>query len=99
MHVPWNGYTKADVERQYVHMKRGVMMDLYDFPPLLYNLLEAGLQLDINKRTLDMNRLRRFLQKLEVRFFRSKKMKNCCLNSNFICFSFISFPTRSKLSY
>ncbi|OAD60905.1 Inactive serine/threonine-protein kinase TEX14 [Eufriesea mexicana] len=68
MHVPWSGYTKADVERQYVHWKRGVMMDLYDFPPLLYNLLEAGLQLDINKRTLDMNRLRRFLQRLEMQY-------------------------------
>lgn len=66
MHVAWNGYNKADVERQYVHWKRGVIMDLYNFPPLLYNLLEAGLQLDVNKRTLDMNRMRRFLQKLEV---------------------------------
>lgn len=68
MHVPWNGYNKADVERQYVHWKRGVIMDLYNFPPLLYNLLEAGLQLDVNKRTLDMNRMRRFLQKLELQY-------------------------------
>lgn len=68
MHVPWSGYSKTDVERQYVYWKRGVIMDLYDFPPLLYNLLDAGLQLDVNKRTLDMNRMRRFLQKLEVKF-------------------------------
>ena len=68
MHVPWSGYTKTDVERQYVHWKRGVMMDLYDFPPLLNNLLEAGLQLDIDKRTLDMNRMRRFLQTLEMQY-------------------------------
>ena len=68
MHVPWSGYTKTDVERQYVHWKRGVMMDLYDFPPLLNNLLEAGLQLDIDKRTLDMNRMRRFLQRLEMQY-------------------------------
>ncbi|CAL7951373.1 unnamed protein product [Xylocopa violacea] len=68
MHVPWSGYSKADVERQYMHWKRGVIMDLYDFPPLLYNLLEAGLQLDINKRTLDMNRMRRFLQRLEMQY-------------------------------
>ncbi|XP_017792596.1 PREDICTED: uncharacterized protein LOC108574501 [Habropoda laboriosa] len=68
MHVPWNGYSKADVERQYLHWKRGVIMDLYDFPPLLNNLLEAGLQLDVNKRTLDMNRIRRFLQRLEMQY-------------------------------
>ncbi|CAK9798569.1 Inactive serine/threonine-protein kinase TEX14 [Anthophora plagiata] len=68
MHVPWNGYSKADVERQYLHWKRGVIMDLYDFPPLLNNLLEAGLQLDVNKRTLDMNRMRRFLQRLEMQY-------------------------------
>lgn len=74
MHVPWNGYNKADVERQYVHWKRGVIMDLYNFPPLLYNLLEAGLQLDVNKRTLDMNRMRRFLQKLEVYYVNHKNV-------------------------
>ncbi|KAF3421918.1 hypothetical protein E2986_01461, partial [Frieseomelitta varia] len=68
MHVPWSGYSKADVERQYMHWKRGVIMDLYDFPSLLYNLLDAGLQLDVNKRTLDMNRMRRFLQKLEIQY-------------------------------
>ncbi|CAD1472538.1 unnamed protein product, partial [Heterotrigona itama] len=68
MHVPWSGYSKTDVERQYVYWKRGVIMDLYDFPPLLYNLLDAGLQLDVNKRTLDMNRMRRFLQKLEIQY-------------------------------
>ncbi|KAK1127787.1 hypothetical protein K0M31_003273 [Melipona bicolor] len=67
MHVPWNGYSKVDVERQYVHWKRGVTIDLYDFP-LLYNLLDAGLQLDINKRTLGMNKMRRFLQKLEIQY-------------------------------
>lgn len=74
MHVPWSGHSKADVERQYVHWKRGVIMDLYDFPPLLNNLLEAGLQLDVNKRTLDMDRMRRFLQRLEVRFCRKRNL-------------------------
>ncbi|XP_017886883.2 uncharacterized protein LOC108629038 [Ceratina calcarata] len=68
MHVPWSGYSKADVERQYSHWKRGVITDLYDFPPLLHNLLDAGLQLDFNKRTLDMNRMRRFLQRLEMQY-------------------------------
>ncbi|XP_076237982.1 uncharacterized protein LOC143181472 [Calliopsis andreniformis] len=68
MHVPWSGYSKRDVERQYVHWKRGVIMDLYNFPPLLNNLLDAGLQLDVNKRTLDMNRMRRFLQRLEMQY-------------------------------
>ncbi|XP_043258000.1 uncharacterized protein LOC122400539 isoform X1 [Colletes gigas] len=67
-HVPWSGYSKIDVDRQYAHWKRGVIMDLYDFPPLLNNLLEAGLQLDVNKRTLDMNRMRRFLQRLEMQY-------------------------------
>lgn len=67
MHVPWNGYSKVDVERQYLHWKRGVTVDLYDFP-LLYNLLDAGLQLDVKKRTLNMNKMRRFLQKLEIQY-------------------------------
>lgn len=71
-HVPWNGHSKADVERQYVHWKRGVVMDLYDFPPLLHNLLDAGLQLDVNKRTLDMDRMRRFLQRLETQYEREQ---------------------------
>ena len=53
-------------------------MDLYDFPPLLHNLLDAGLQLDVNKRTMDMDRMRRFLQRLEVRF--CKKKRNLDLN-------------------
>lgn len=56
------------MEREYVHCKRGVNVDVYDFPPLLHNLLDVGLQLDVNKRTLDMDRMRRFLQTLEVRF-------------------------------
>ncbi|KZC14650.1 Inactive serine/threonine-protein kinase TEX14 [Dufourea novaeangliae] len=68
MQVPWRGYSKADVERQYAQRKRGVIMYLYDFPPLLHNLLEAGLQLDVEKRTLDMNRMRRFLQRLEMQY-------------------------------
>ncbi|XP_060823605.1 uncharacterized protein LOC132911199 isoform X1 [Bombus pascuorum] len=72
MHVPWSGHNKADVERQYVHWKRGVMMDLYDFPPLLHNLLDAGLQLDVNKRTLDMDRMRRFLLRLETQYEREE---------------------------
>ncbi|XP_076183295.1 uncharacterized protein LOC143154996 isoform X2 [Ptiloglossa arizonensis] len=68
MHVPWRGYSKVDVDKQYVHWKRGVIVDLYNFPPLLNNLLEAGLQLDVGKRTLDMNRMCRFLQRLEIQY-------------------------------
>ncbi|XP_031841792.1 uncharacterized protein LOC116431042 isoform X2 [Nomia melanderi] len=68
MQVPWKGYSKVDVERQYAQRKRGITMYLYDFPPLLHNLLDAGLQIDINKRTLDMNRMRRFLQRLEMQY-------------------------------
>ncbi|XP_076643353.1 uncharacterized protein LOC143353714 isoform X2 [Halictus rubicundus] len=68
MQVPWKGYSRVDVERQYAQRKRGVIMYLYDFPPLLHNLLEAALQVDVNKRTLDMNRMRRFLQRLEMQY-------------------------------
>ncbi|XP_054014878.1 uncharacterized protein LOC128895911 isoform X2 [Hylaeus anthracinus] len=68
MNVPWSGYSRADVDRHYTHWKRGVVTDSYDFPPLLNNLLEAGLQLDVTKRTLDMNRMRRFLQRLEMQY-------------------------------
>ncbi|KAG7208354.1 hypothetical protein KM043_014590 [Ampulex compressa] len=68
MHVPWSGFSRPDIERQYVQWKRGVILDLYNFPPLLNNLLEAGLQLDVTRRTLDMNRMRRFLQRLEMQY-------------------------------
>ncbi|XP_033330052.2 uncharacterized protein LOC117222460 isoform X2 [Megalopta genalis] len=68
MQVPWKGYSRVDVKRQYAQRKKGVTMYLFDFPPLLHNLLEAGLQVDVNKRTLDMNRMRRFLQRLEMQY-------------------------------
>ncbi|XP_078050523.1 uncharacterized protein LOC144477012 isoform X2 [Augochlora pura] len=68
MQVPWKGYSRVDVERQYVQRKKGIELHSFDFPPLLYNLLEAGLQVDVNKRTLDMNRMRRFLQRLEMQY-------------------------------
>ncbi|XP_048513237.1 uncharacterized protein LOC105688880 isoform X2 [Athalia rosae] len=66
--VPWSGLNEAEIERQYIHWERGIAMDTYSFPPLLSNLLEAGLQLDVNKRKLDMNRARRFLRKLELKY-------------------------------
>ncbi|XP_071875868.1 uncharacterized protein isoform X2 [Bombus fervidus] len=81
--VPWSGHNKADVERQYLHWKRGVIMDVYDFPPLLHNLLDAGLQLDVNKRTLDMDRMRRFLQRLETQYEREEPVYvDQCVNNN-----------------
>ncbi|XP_033210908.1 uncharacterized protein LOC117168990 isoform X2 [Belonocnema kinseyi] len=68
MHLPWSGLSKPEVERQYVHWERGVMIDLYNFPQLLGKLLEAGLQIDATKRTMSMNRMRRFLQRLELQY-------------------------------
>ncbi|XP_043282862.1 uncharacterized protein [Venturia canescens] len=68
MNIPWNGLSKSEVEAQYVQWERRVVTDLYNFPPLLNKLLEAGLQLDISKRTLDMSRMRRFLQTLEIQY-------------------------------
>ena len=97
--VPWSGYSKADVERQYMHWKRGVIMDLYDFPPLLNNLLEAGLQLDVNKRTLDMNRMRRFLQRLEMQYEDEEPVyiDQYANNNNDIGKTFVSPVTRSPM--
>ena len=69
VNVPWSGLSKAEVERQYVQWQQGIDTDIYSFPPLLHNLLDAGLQLDPSKRNLDMNRMRRFLQTLEVRIY------------------------------
>ncbi|XP_015122837.1 uncharacterized protein LOC107045189 isoform X2 [Diachasma alloeum] len=66
--IPWNNLSKTEVERQYLHYRRGVIIDLYNFPPLLNNLLDAGLQLDVTKRTLDMSKLSRYLQRLEMQY-------------------------------
>ncbi|XP_012170170.2 uncharacterized protein LOC100647703 isoform X3 [Bombus terrestris] len=97
--VPWSGHSKADVERQYVHWKRGVIMDLYDFPPLLHNLLDAGLQLDVNKRTMDMDRMRRFLQRLETQYEREQPVYvNQCVNNNNEAENIYISPMKSPMS-
>lgn len=67
--MPWNGLTKADIEKQYTHWKQGIPIDLYNFPQLLSTLLEAGLEIDVTKRTLSMNHMHRLLQRLEVNNF------------------------------
>ncbi|XP_015609453.1 uncharacterized protein LOC107274657 isoform X2 [Cephus cinctus] len=83
MRMPWNGFSEPDVKRQFVHWDRGVMTDFYKFPPLLNNLLEAGLQVDVTKRTLDMNRMRRFLQRLELQYEAEDAMYiDHCTNNN-----------------
>ncbi|XP_046751405.1 uncharacterized protein LOC124414502 [Diprion similis] len=66
--VPWSGLNEAEIERQYIHWERGISTDTYNFPPLLNNLLEVGLQLDVKKRKLDMDRTRRFLRRIELRY-------------------------------
>lgn len=68
MNIPWNNLSKTEVERQYINYRRGVIIDLYNFPPLLNNLLDAGLQLDVTKRTLDMSKMSRYLQRLEMQY-------------------------------
>ncbi|XP_046629155.1 uncharacterized protein LOC124309525 isoform X1 [Neodiprion virginianus] len=66
--IPWNGLDEAEIERQYIHWERRISTDIYNFPPLLNNLLEVGLHLDVNKRNLDMDRTRRFLRRIELRY-------------------------------
>ncbi|KAK0169765.1 hypothetical protein PV328_010406 [Microctonus aethiopoides] len=68
MNIPWNGLNFAEVERHYVQRKRGITISLHNFPPLLVNLLETGMQLDISKRTLDINKISRLLKQLEMRY-------------------------------
>ncbi|KAK0161752.1 hypothetical protein PV327_008168 [Microctonus hyperodae] len=68
MSVPWNGLNFAEVERHYVQWKRGITISLHNFPPLLVNLFEIGMQLDVTKRTLDINKISRLLKQLEMRY-------------------------------
>ncbi|XP_066585053.1 uncharacterized protein [Prorops nasuta] len=82
--IPWNGLTKTDVKRYYTNCNRGIAIDIYDFPPLLNNLLDAGLQLNPAKRTLDINRMRRFLQRLEMQYENKEPIffTATCANNN-----------------
>ncbi|KAK2580235.1 hypothetical protein KPH14_012491 [Odynerus spinipes] len=66
--IPWNGCSISDLEKQYTQVKRGIAINLCDFPPLINNLLEAGLQFDVAQRSLDINRIRRLLQNLEIQY-------------------------------
>lgn len=66
--IPWASCSMSDVEKQYTQVKRGIALNLCDFPPLINNLLEAGLQIDVAKRSLDINRIRRLLQNLEIQY-------------------------------
>lgn len=66
MNFPWDGYDKPDIVKHCLQANRGVVVDLNHFPSILKNLIEAGLQLEPSKRTMDVNRMRRFLQRLEV---------------------------------
>ncbi|XP_053596711.1 uncharacterized protein LOC106693063 [Microplitis demolitor] len=68
MSVPWADLNKEELEHQYIDLKRGIMTGNYNFPPLLKNLLETGLVLDANKRTLDMMKMSRFLLRLEMQY-------------------------------
>ncbi|XP_014477018.1 PREDICTED: uncharacterized protein LOC106745691 isoform X2 [Dinoponera quadriceps] len=62
--VPWSGCNRPHVELQYTTRKRGITVDLNNFPPRLQKLLENGLQLDAAKRTLDMDKIRKSLHRL-----------------------------------
>ncbi|XP_043484130.1 probable tyrosine-protein kinase DDB_G0283397 isoform X2 [Leptopilina heterotoma] len=68
MQLPWNGLIKADIEKQYVHWKQGIPIDLYNFPSLLSKLLETGLEIDVAKRTISMNHMYKMLQRLELQY-------------------------------
>ncbi|XP_063980477.1 uncharacterized protein LOC135164242 isoform X2 [Diachasmimorpha longicaudata] len=68
MNIPWNNLTKTELEEQYMHYKKRIIIDIYDFPALLNNLLDEGLQVDVTKRTLDMPKLSRYLQRLDMQY-------------------------------
>jgi len=64
--IPWCGFDQSNVKRRYAMRKRGVIVNLQNVPSILHSLLEAGLQPDETKRTLDMEKIGRKLQRLLV---------------------------------
>ncbi|XP_074098386.1 uncharacterized protein LOC141527039 isoform X2 [Cotesia typhae] len=74
MSVPWVDLNKEELEYQYLQLKRGLMTGNNHFPPQLQNLLETGLQLDVSKRTLDMMKMSRYLQRLEMQYENQKPL-------------------------
>ncbi|CAG5093796.1 Similar to SIS8: Probable serine/threonine-protein kinase SIS8 (Arabidopsis thaliana) [Cotesia congregata] len=74
MSEPWADLNKEELEHQYLQLKRGIMTRNSHFPPQLQNLLETGLQLDVNKRTFDMMKMSRYLQRLEMQYENQKPL-------------------------
>ncbi|XP_035724443.1 uncharacterized protein LOC118442665 isoform X2 [Vespa mandarinia] len=68
MHVPWNGCDITEVKKQYLQLKHGIPIDLCNSIPLINSLLEIALQIDIAKRNIDINKIRRLLQSLEIQY-------------------------------
>ncbi|XP_044589527.1 probable serine/threonine-protein kinase DDB_G0288147 isoform X2 [Cotesia glomerata] len=93
MTEPWADLNKEELEHQYLQLKRGIMTRNNHFPPQLQNLLESGLQLDVNKRTLDMMKMSRYLQRLEMQYENQKPLyvDQSLVNTNTINdFSYLS---------
>nr|XP_050868327.1 uncharacterized protein LOC127072147 isoform X1 [Vespula vulgaris] len=68
MRVPWTNCDISDVKKQYLQLKHGIPIDLCSSIPLINSLLEIALQIDIAKRNIDINKIRRLLQSLEIQY-------------------------------
>ncbi|KAL2720576.1 inactive serine/threonine-protein kinase TEX14-like isoform X2 [Vespula squamosa] len=68
MRVPWIGCDIPEIKKQYLELKHGVPIDLCSSIPLVNSLLEIALQIDIAKRNIDINKIRRLLQSLEIQY-------------------------------
>ncbi|XP_046834257.1 uncharacterized protein LOC124430982 isoform X1 [Vespa crabro] len=68
MHVPWSGCDITEVKKQYLQLKHSIPIDLCNSIPLINSLLEIALQIDIAKRNIDINKIRRLLQSLEIQY-------------------------------
>ncbi|XP_044016568.1 putative uncharacterized protein DDB_G0282499 isoform X2 [Aphidius gifuensis] len=74
--IPWSVASgvmkydqKVDVEMEYTKWKCGIITDMNNnYPPLLTSIVEAGLQLDSTKRTINMPKMNKFLQRLDIQY-------------------------------
>lgn len=60
--------SNIDYDEKYTKWKCGIITNMSNFPSLLTSLVEAGLQLHVTKRTINIPRIRKFLQRLEIQY-------------------------------
>ncbi|XP_012226022.1 uncharacterized protein [Linepithema humile] len=76
--IPWCGFDQSNVKRRYAMRKRDVVVNLQNVPSILHNLLEAGLQPDEAKRTLDMEKIGKKLHRLLMIYEETEEKDGTC---------------------